>query len=161
MKKLLLPLAVLAFSSLLSSCAPKSASASSDDEARKRAVIATEQQRVDALVHDDFAALVQIFADDMTYSHSSGEIDTKTSYLKKLTIGALKYKSLEHSGLTVRLYGDTAILTGMSKVFSISAGVENKPTLNFLTVYVWRDGAWRLAAWHSTKMPDPVPVPAR
>ena len=155
--KFLLPLAALAFSCLLSSCATSYAGASSDDEARKRAVIATEQQRVDALVHDDFAALGRIFADDMTYSHSSGEIDTKTSYLKKLTTGALKYKSLEHSGLTVRLYGDTAILTGMTKVYSVAAGVDNKPVLNFLTVYVWREGAWRLEAWHSTKMPDPVP----
>ncbi len=156
MKKLLLS-AVLVCAVLLASCVSPLAAGGAGEgaAARQRAVIATEQQRVDALVHGDYAALDRIFADELTYSHTSGVVDTKTSFLRKLTSGQLKYLSLDHSAEQVRLYGDTAILTGLTKVVSVLDGQESRPTVNFLTVYLWRDGAWRLVAWHATRLPDP------
>jgi hypothetical protein len=155
--KILLLLTALLCSSLLSSCAGPLSAAGPGDGARQRAVIAAEQRRVDALTHNDIAALEPILADELTYSHSTGENDTKTAYLRKLTSGRLRYKSMEHSDERVRLYGDTAILTGMTRVDSVLDGLESRPFLNFLTVYVWRDDAWRLVAWHSTRMPDAAP----
>ena len=123
-------------------------------EARKQEILAAEKARIAALVSDDYAALDRILADDMTYAHSSGVVETKTQFLNELRSGRLKYKALDHSNQTVRIYGDAAILSGTTKVHAVSAGADVRPTLHFTTVYVRQNGMWRLASWQSTRLPD-------
>jgi hypothetical protein len=44
-------------------------------------VMATEEARTAALDHSDVAALERIMADDVTYIHASGKVDTKVRTL--------------------------------------------------------------------------------
>lgn len=117
-------------------------------------VLEVERQRVDALIRDDHAALEQILANDLTCIHASGTIETKAEFLESLTSGRLKYKTPGSSTTHVRVYGDTAILTGNTQVHSVSIGVDDRSKLRFTLVYVKRDSLWQLAAWHSTRLPD-------
>jgi len=121
--------------------------------AAESAVLAAEQARVTALIKDDFAALERILADELTYTHSNASVDTKEQFLSSLRSGRLKYKALEHSDQRVRVYGEAAILTGRTKVFSVFEGQEMRPTLRFTIVYVKKAGQWRMAAWHSARVP--------
>ena len=124
-----------------------------DDEARKQEVLAAEQARIAALLSDDFAALDQILADDVTYAHSSGRIDNKTQFMDALTSGRVKYKAVEHSNQAVRFYGDTAILTSNAELHAESSGKEIHPVLIVSMVWVQQGGVWRLVLWHSTNRP--------
>ena len=115
-------------------------------------LLQVENERIQGLVHNDFAALDQIMSDDLIYTHSTGVAETKAEYLGQLKSGQLKYQSMEHEGVVVRVYGDTAILTGRTKVKSVSRGQEFNNDLRFLIVYVKQRGRWRMVSWQSTRI---------
>ena len=116
-------------------------------------ILRAEQQRIAALVNDDFAALDRLLADDLTYAHSSTVLETKAEYLASLRSGALKYTALTHEAQHVRLYGDTAVLTGLSTVDALSQGKPGTVRLRFLIIYVQRRDQWQMVAWQSTRLP--------
>jgi len=116
-------------------------------------ILRVEQQRVAALVNDDFPSLDRLLADDLTYAHSSTVVETKAEYLASLRSGALKYTALTHELPQVRLYGDTAVLTGLSTVQALSQGKPGTVKLRFLIVYVQRHHQWQMVAWQSTRLP--------
>ena len=74
--------------------------------------MATEQARTTALHHSDVAALERIMADDVTYIHASGKVDTKKSYLDAIRSGQLHYISWKPIKLNVRVAGDGAAIDG-------------------------------------------------
>lgn len=118
------------------------------------AVLKAEQSRVAALIADDHQALARLMLDNATYTHSNAKVDTKAEFLESLTSGRLKYKSLAHSDQQVRVYGTTALLTGVSQIHSISNGSPVHIKLRFILVYVREGDSWRMAAWQSTRIPD-------
>ena len=117
----------------------------------EQAVRQVEDRRVKAMIDDDFAALDAILADDLTYAHSSGALDTKASYLEALKSGKTKYLTFDRTPSVVRLYGDTAVVTGAA---TLSLRGQAAPfSLRYTLVYVRRDGQWRMVAWQSTRLP--------
>ena len=121
--------------------------------ARTAEVIRAEQSRVDALFANDVAALEKILADDLTYTHSTGALDTKVAYLASLRSSRLRYRSLEHTDPHVRFYGETAVMNTVAKVVSVADGAEHRATLRVTLVYLWRASRWQMVAWHSTRIP--------
>ena len=126
--------------------APSPGRAQSPDEAAVRAV---EERRVKALVEDDFAALESIFGDDLHYTHSSAVVDDKTSFMTALRTGKTKYESVERGPAVVRIYGDTALMTGTAIVGL--RGRAEKLSLRYTLLYVKRAGEWKMVAWQSTR----------
>jgi uncharacterized protein (TIGR02246 family) len=114
----------------------------------EQAILKLEQQWVDAVVKADAAALEKIYTDDLIYTHSSGTVDTKASYIDSLKTGKAKYESIERDDIKVRFYGDTAIVTCHSVI------KVNKNTINsrYIHVYVKQKGAWRMAAHQTTRV---------
>ena len=114
----------------------------------EQAILKLEQQWVDAVVKADAAALEAIYIDDLIYTHSSGTVDTKASYIDSLKTGKAKYESIERDDIKVRFYGDTAIVPCHSVI------KVNKNTINsrYIHVYVKQKGAWRMAAHQTTRI---------
>jgi ketosteroid isomerase-like protein len=115
-------------------------------------VRATEDRRIKALIDDDFATLEAIFADDLTYTHSSSVLDTKAAYMAALRSGKSKYEAIERKPSTVRVYGDTAIMTGEAQI-----KLRGQPApfwLRYTLMYVKQAGAWKMVAWQSTRIPE-------
>src|SRR5678816_2560056 len=81
MKPALLPLVVLF------ACVALQAA----DDPRLAAVRAADDQRAVVTVAADGAKLAAIFSDELRYAHSSGLVDTKTSYLQSIVSGRTKY----------------------------------------------------------------------
>jgi len=119
-------------------------------------VLRAERARIAALVADDHTALGRLLADELIYTHSSAAVDGKASFMEALTSGRLKYKSLDHSGEQVRIYGDAALLTGETKIHSVAMGEDIRVSLRFTILYVRKDGHWQMTAWQSTRIPAPV-----
>jgi ketosteroid isomerase-like protein len=117
-------------------------------------VLAVERARVEALDRSDVAALEGIMADDVTYVHASGKIDTKQSYLSAIRAGLLHYISWQAEGIRVRVLGDTAVLTGEYIVHVTDTRVQPQPfevDILVLSVYARRNGHWQQIAWQSTR----------
>ena len=78
-----------------------------EDEIKK-----LEEARNQAVLHGDVAALGRMTSDDYTFITLRGEMRTKTDILKGFASGSFHYESREISDLTVRIYQNTAIVTG-------------------------------------------------
>lgn len=130
------------------------ASLPSGDSQIEKEVMATELERTAALDRSDVPALEQIMADDVTYVHASGKVDTKKSYLDAIRSGQLHYLSWQPKDLHVRAVGDGAVIDGEYAVRVMDSRVQ--PTsfdinIFILTVYARRNGRWQQIAWQSTR----------
>jgi hypothetical protein len=117
-------------------------------------VLAVENARTTALDHADVPALDKLLADDLTYVHASGKVDTKSSFLDAIRSDQLHYISWQARAMHIRVLGDTAVLDGEYLVRVIDRRVKPEPSdvnLFILSVYARRNGRWQQIAWQSTR----------
>jgi ketosteroid isomerase-like protein len=120
--------------------------------ALEREVLGADARRVQALLSNDYEALEDLLADDLTYVHSNGNLDTKDTYIGALRSGATRYLSMVMSGLSVRTDGNTAVVAGSFEARVQTGNGEVNPKPRVLIVYVKRDGRWQMLAWQSTNI---------
>jgi len=106
-----------------------------------------------ALAANDVAALDKLISDDLLYTHSGSNTDTKATYMDGLKSGTLKYSTFEYDKLESKMYGNTALVFGVVHVKSISKGTPGESHLRILHVWVKQKGTWQLVAHQSTKLP--------
>jgi ketosteroid isomerase-like protein len=135
---------------LLSACAPALRQGASGEAE----VLSVERRRFQAMVDNDLNSLAALLHDDLTYTHSSGRTESKTQFLESLRSGQLRYLAIEPGNVSVRSYGEVALVRGSSRMRVRSPAGEQAFTVRFLEVYQWDDGAWRLTAWQSTRVPE-------
>jgi ketosteroid isomerase-like protein len=124
-------------------------------------VTAADDDRVAAMRAGDRAKLTAIFSDELRYSHSSGNVDDKTSFIEVLSSGKTKYTGLDYEErkFTFPAPG-IALMTGRAHVQVESANGKNDMILAFLGVWREEQGQWRFLAWQSCKLPAPT-APAK
>lgn len=121
------------------------------------AVKALELERFQAQEKNDFAALERLLADDLVYTHSSGAVDSKASYIESLRSGRARYLKIAPDEVKPRVVGDTVLIHGRG-VFTLETNTngqkgENVLKLSFLDVWQKRNGKWQMIAWQSTRLP--------
>lgn len=105
-----------------------------------------------SLLNKDSVGLESVLANDVTYGHSNGLIQTKPQLIRSVMSGDQDYKSIDASNMVVRVYDNTAVVTINLKVNLIFGG---KPTdLNMYAMLVWvkKDKNWQLVARQSVKI---------
>jgi hypothetical protein len=114
-----------------------------------------DDRRFKAMVRGDLTALRMALADSLTYTHSSGVHDTKAQFLDSLTLGQLSYKSIIPEARSVRVYGGAGIVTGTARMEITARGHDTRFRIRYLAVYVKAQDRWQMAAWQSTRVPEP------
>ena len=113
-------------------------------------VLALEHARNDAIQKGDAAALAAMTSDDYTFITIRGELRTKPEIVKGFATGSFHYDWRQISDLNVRIYGDTAVVTGRAS----QKGVENRKDYSgaykFTRVYVRQNGSWKTVALQTT-----------
>lgn len=109
--------------------------------------------RFDTMVRGDLAALSDCLADDLTYTHTTGQSETKAQFLETLRTGRLKYEQIEPVDLHIRFYGETAVVTGRSTMHIQSQGRPQVFQIRFVEVDVRQSGRWQVVAWQATRLP--------
>jgi ketosteroid isomerase-like protein len=102
-----------------------------------------------AAVKQDAATLNRLLADDLTYIHSGGKLENKSEYMSGVLKGPSHYESFTYSDVKIKLYGNTAVLTGFTDVKAVNRPVYRVRTLH---VYVNNGGQWQLLAHESTRI---------
>lgn len=113
-----------------------------------------EKRRFAAQETADAKTLNDVLADDLVYTHSNGNQDSKRSFIESLTSGRVRYRDVEISNDTVRFYGpDLAIVTGRMNATTVVEGKTNPPMrLRYTDVYARRKGRWQMVAWQSARL---------
>ena len=115
------------------------------------AVLAVEKQWNDARAHADVATLEHILVDGWTVTHANGTTDSKKTYLADLKSGARKFSGdVAERDLTVRFFGDTAIVAGSSESSVTLNGQRQGGSLHFTRVFVRQNGVWKMAVTQAT-----------
>jgi ketosteroid isomerase-like protein len=142
---LLLTIAVIALSCLLVAQAKNSNVA---DEIKK-----LEQQRNEAILKGDTATLDKLTSDDYTNTTAQGKIEKKPDIMDGFKSGKIKFDSRELSDLDVRVYGNTAVITGQVNQKSTNNGADTSGQNRFTRVYVKQNGRWVSVANQATALP--------
>jgi hypothetical protein len=108
------------------------------DDPRTAKIIALDELRRAAMIAADFAALDRLLADELIHIHAAGNADTKQQYFQLLET-LCEFVAIERGPMTVRFYGDTAVLTG-----SMTHTVRIKPTGAIRTMEAFGSQAWAL-----------------
>ncbi len=139
---------------LLAQSAAYGAPSSKDEQEIRR----LDAQRSEAILKGDIPMLEQLMTDDFTYTHSSGNVQTKAEFLGDMKNGTWAYKSLDLSGVNLRIFGDTAVLTGRCDMTGVMKGKNIKLWMHFTEVYTRSNGRWHWLLWQSTRLPEQPPA---
>jgi len=122
----------------------------------EQAVAAAHDRRIAATIAGDVAALSAMMTADLTYTHSSGVEESKAEFLEGLRSGKYVYREIVPRGRKVRVHGDAAVVSGPCHVVIEPGGKRTEIDLYFTELYVKEGAEWRMALWHSTRLPAPA-----
>ena len=120
---------------------------------QKRQIVELERQRLRAMIDSDSEVLRSVLSDDLTYVHTTTKEDSKTSLIDNLASGSLNYESIDTERVKVRMYGDTAVVTGSAAIKVSSGGRLLEFSILFTDVYAKQEERWQMVAWQSTRKP--------
>lgn len=110
-----------------------------------------EEQLASAWKNRDCSGWGALLADDWTVTHINAQVITKVQALEMCRIGPPVTSTVDQ--LSVRVYGDTAIVTGRTKA-TASGATPQTVVLRFTDVFVQRSGRWLAIASHATRMEE-------
>ena len=125
---------------------PTKHSAGGPDDARE--VERLNGDWVRAIEARDVATLGRIMADDFIFTHPM-EGDGKGQFLSDVESGDVRVESMGRENVTVRVFGDTAVLSCRDSARWQYRGRDFTGVYKTLHVYARRDGRWRLVAVQS------------
>ena len=111
-----------------------------------------EAQRFRAMETVDVPTLNRILSDDLIYTHANGVRHTKFELIGVLGSGEMKYESITTNDVQVRIFNDTAIVTGRASMKIKARGATENFELTYLDVYVQQEGRWQMVAWQSSRV---------
>jgi uncharacterized protein (TIGR02246 family) len=118
----------------------------------EQAIRQLDDERIQAQIHADAAALDRLYADDFIGIGPSGTVRTKPQVLSDFTSGELKFQSITTDDVRVRVYGNTAVETGRSTMVGNDKGKTVPRDNRFTRVWVKQRGNWRLVANHYSSL---------
>jgi ketosteroid isomerase-like protein len=113
------------------------------------AVRAVAEGWYQAAVKQDREALNKLLADDLSYCHAGGKVQTKAEYIASVMTGPPHYESMTYSDMRISIYGTTAVLTAFADIKLVNTPPFRVRTLH---VYVENGGRWQLVAHESTRV---------
>ena len=126
---------------VLSVCAIAPGTASSADEPRKIIADLDTQYQL-AVKNRDAATMDRILADDFVLVTGRGKVWTKPDLLKE-TRGSTLYEHQEDTEQTVRVWGDTAVVTALLWLKGTEDGKPFEYRLWFSDTYMRTPAGWR------------------
>ena len=101
-----------------------------------------EKEFAQAITNNDAEAVNGFLADDWVIVDPDGEIIDKERFLEIIRSGALSHELMESSDSRVRLYGSTAVVTGLTTTKGKFMGQDFTSCERATDVFVKQDDRW-------------------
>jgi len=131
---------------------PVFAATGADGSSVEQKLMQMERDTMQAGIKKDVAVLDKMYADDWVGIDPGGKSATKAEAIADLKSGEYAIQSGELSGMKVRVFGDTAVVTGSDTEKSTYKGKDSTGEYAWTDVFVMRHGHWQVAASQSTKV---------
>jgi len=118
----------------------------------EQSVKAAEHEWMEAFKNRDKEALNRLLDDQFIFTNAEGQVSNKTQYIDAAT-RVIKVESYNMDDMTVRIFGDTAVVTGRWTGRLTIDGKDASEDVRYTDTFVRRLGRWRVVASQDTKMP--------
>jgi ketosteroid isomerase-like protein len=113
-----------------------------------------EKQFAAAIVSNDLGAIGRFVTDDWIIIGGDGEIVDRARFCEVIKSGALTHDKMESEDFRVRVYGDSAVITGITSTHGKFMGQEFSTHERATDVFVKRDGRWQCVLTHLTRLAE-------
>lgn len=131
----------------------------SGEQSTQASKIETEQELrqlndewVKALVRRDANTLDRVMADDFVFAYPL-EGDDKAQFIDDVVSGDLLVEHLSRENVSVRIWEQTAVLTGRDSVKWIYKGREFSGHYKIIQVFIQRNDLWQLVTVQACPIP--------
>ena len=140
--------AALAFAGTL---AAATSAAPSDEGMRLRSL---ERELNRAIATRDTRRVAEILTDDWVLVTGSGRVKSKAEVLAEIAEPALEFQDNETRDVMVRVWGDTAVITGTLHQRYKLRGLQENVTLRYTDTWTRAGDSWRQVSGHASRLPD-------
>ena len=95
------------------------------------------------MIEEVIDSLSELLDDDLHYSHTKGGVDSKAQFLSSVESKRTDYLAAKRRDVEVRLFGNRAVVTGLSAMKLIWGGKQYEFTIRFLEVSRKVDANWQ------------------
>ena len=100
------------------------------------------------------SVMAALLSDQLEYTNQFGEVLGKAKWLDNIGTEKLRHVSFDHKVADLHIYGDAAVLTGISHtVFEYKGAVSETPR-RFTRFFVKQGGKWLLVGQHVTAIAE-------
>ena len=117
-------------------------------------VLKLEKAFTETIVGNDLEGLGRVVADDWIIIDPNGEIVDRARFFEVIKSGALTHDIMESEDLRVRVYGDSAVVTAITRTKGKFMGQEFSTRERATDVFVKRDRRWQCVLTHLTRFPE-------
>jgi ketosteroid isomerase-like protein len=112
-----------------------------------------ENEFAEAIVRNDLEGIGRLVADDWIIIEPDGGIVDRARFFEVIKSGALTHEMMESEDLRVRVYGDSAVVTAITRTKGKFMRQEFSTQERATDVFVKRDGQWQCVLTHLTRFP--------
>jgi len=115
----------------------------------------SEKEFEAALVRNDRDAIARFLAEDWVIVGPDGKVIQRNRFLEVIEAGLLVHTRMETSETRIRVYGDAAVVTGLTTSAGSFAGQEFSNLERATSVYVRQQGKLVCVLTHLTTVQQP------
>ncbi|HEX5685210.1 MAG TPA: nuclear transport factor 2 family protein [Ideonella sp.] len=108
-----------------------------------------------AIVRKDRAAIETNMAEDFRQIDGDADIENKASFVESLMSPKLKIDPYTVEDFEVRQYGDTALISGRTKMTGSWDGKPFSTHYRYIDIYAKQGGAWKIVSVQITRLAKP------
>ena len=121
----------------------------SDSKTDIAALRELEERRYAAMLAGDADVLEDLLHDDLAYMHSTGELESKESYISSLRAGTSAYKMIRCDDQTIRVHGDIGMVFHHLEADVAFQGNGRHLDNRLLAIWSRDGGKWRMLGLQS------------
>jgi ketosteroid isomerase-like protein len=150
------------FHGLFVAAAIAMAAPSGAGDADVHAILASEASLCAAFESGDGATLRRLMDATFTLTSSRGEVSDFARNLAEVAAREPRYEVFRNHGQQVRVYGDAAVVLGITTVRGSAAGEPFAADFQYTDTWIRRAGVWKIVASHASRLaPQGSEVPGR
>ena len=114
-------------------------------------LVRLEKQFAQAVANNDAEAIDRFLADDWIIVEPDGGMIDKSRFLEVIKSGALSHEMMESDDLRIRLYGNTAIVTALTRSKGKFMGQDFSSCERATDIFVKQGDRWRCVLTQLTR----------
>jgi len=148
-----LELLMLAPTGAQSASEAKQGTASNSEVSGLQALIKKmENDRIQAGVHKDVESIAAVTAEEYVNIDFNGKLRNKAETLERIRSSEIQLKANTLDEIEVRIYGNTAIVTGLATPNGTLDGKDFGTPIRYSRVYVRKDTGWQVVLFQQTRV---------